>query len=429
MTCLHKKFLQDHPDNTISFAQFCKLRPFWITAPKSSERETCACKIHENFKFKVMKLHQSGITPMKTPTDVVARTVCAISNKLCMYGQCTDCTQKKKPDLNLDPSTKNNTVTFEEWMTRTVPITRKNQDGSSYEVEMRSTVLDKRSTTIEKLVEMVYDDLPKFCIHIYNISHQFERLHYLKNTLTNAETVIHIDYSENYACKYATEIQDMHFAPGKQQVSLHTGVRYLSGGRVECFCSVSSCVRHDACATWAHLEPVLKKLRDEHPEVNTIHFMSDGPTSQYRNKTNFYLTSSVPFLMGFQHVTWNFSEASHGKGAPDGIEKEQFEVDAMYSAGPHYHAHHHCPPVSERSPRDSQVCQTSPLDIPLHLFLSDYRRRVPCCVTDVRGSLTKMLSAECLRDVVQDMTVAMTVCILSKCSIQPLLCLLYLSEI
>ncbi|XP_062386091.1 uncharacterized protein LOC134073124 [Sardina pilchardus] len=60
-------------------------------------------------------------------------------------------------------------------------------------------------------------------------------------------------------------------------------------------------------------------MRRECPEVTVIHFVSDGPTSQYRNKTNFYLASTVPFMMGFQHVTWNFSEASHGKGAPDGV--------------------------------------------------------------------------------------------------------------
>lgn len=47
--------------------------------------------------------------------------------------------------------------------------------------------------------------------------------------------------------------------------------------------------------------------------------MSDGPITQYRNKNNFYLLSTVPFLMGFKEVTWNFSEKSHGKGALDGV--------------------------------------------------------------------------------------------------------------
>ncbi|CAK6967191.1 hypothetical protein KUCAC02_022844 [Scomber scombrus] len=31
------------------------------------------------------------------------------------------------------------------------------------------------------------------------------------------------------------------------------------------------------------------------------------------------LLSTIPFLSGFRQVTWNFSEKSHGKGAPDGV--------------------------------------------------------------------------------------------------------------
>lgn len=36
-----------------------------------------------------------------------------------------------------------------------------------------------------------------------------------------------------------------------------------------------------------------------------------------KKKSNFYLLSTVPFLIGFKHVTWNYSEMCHGKGAPD----------------------------------------------------------------------------------------------------------------
>lgn len=79
------------------------------------------------------------------------------------------------------------------------------------------------------------------------------------------------------------------------------------------------CIRHDERAVWAHLEPILKELRASCPEITVLHVISDGPVTQYRNRANFYLLSTVPFLSGFKHVTWNYSEKSHGKGAPDGI--------------------------------------------------------------------------------------------------------------
>ncbi|XP_038124838.1 uncharacterized protein LOC119772465 [Cyprinodon tularosa] len=141
----------------------------------------------------------------------------------------------------------------------------------------------------------------------------------MKDSLADDAVAIHIDYSENYSCKYAREIKETHFGTGNDQVTLHTGVIYLSRDRVEAFASLSACLQHDAVATWAHLDPVLKHIRKKYPEAYNIHFISDGPTSQYRNKSCFYLASTVPFMHGFKSVTWNYTEASHGKGAPDGV--------------------------------------------------------------------------------------------------------------
>ncbi|KAI0214326.1 hypothetical protein LSAT2_000568, partial [Lamellibrachia satsuma] len=45
-----------------------------------------------------------------------------------------------------------------------------------------------------------------------------------------------------------------------------------------------------------------------------------GPTTQYRQKANFYLFSSRLYEKGFKDGgTWNFSEAGHGKGTADGV--------------------------------------------------------------------------------------------------------------
>ncbi|XP_063074360.1 uncharacterized protein LOC134464949 [Engraulis encrasicolus] len=71
------------------------------------------------------------------------------------------------------------------------------------------------------------------------------------------------------------------------------------------FCTVSESKRQDAAAIWTHMEPVLRDIRSKFPTIDTIHFWSDGPSKQYKNKTNFYLLCIVP--------------TSHGKGAPDGI--------------------------------------------------------------------------------------------------------------
>ncbi|KAK0072338.1 hypothetical protein PV326_000162, partial [Microctonus aethiopoides] len=49
--------------------------------------------------------------------------------------------------------------------------------------------------------------------------------------------------------------------------------------------------------------------------------MSDGPTTQYRNKKMFYLiTQYLPqCYLQLENITYNFSEAGHGKSSADGI--------------------------------------------------------------------------------------------------------------
>jgi len=55
------------------------------------------------------------------------------------------------------------------------------------------------------------------------------------------------------------------------------------------------------------------------PSVDTVNFQSDGPTTQYRNKKNFFMMAYFSSKSGWLRSSWNFTEAGHGKGQPDGI--------------------------------------------------------------------------------------------------------------
>lgn len=132
--------------------------------------------------------------------------------------------------------------------------------------------------------------------------------------------MLHIDFSDNYLCKYSQEIQAVHFGGSHQQATLHTGVLYTAEDQSPLtFCSISPSRRHDPTAIWAHLDPVLGMIRQRYPEVKKLHFFSDGPATQYRQKGNFYILSTEPFKLGFENINWNYFEAGHGKGAPDGV--------------------------------------------------------------------------------------------------------------
>ncbi|KAJ2949449.1 hypothetical protein O0L34_g15365 [Tuta absoluta] len=85
-------------------------------------------------------------------------------------------------------------------------------------------------------------------------------------------------------------------------------------------CTISECLRHDAPAVWAHILPLIEKAITLNPFLDTIHFMSDSPTSQYRNKCVFFFISQLKNdFEQLKTITWNYSEVGHGKGAPDGV--------------------------------------------------------------------------------------------------------------
>ncbi|XP_041718718.2 uncharacterized protein LOC121550503 [Coregonus clupeaformis] len=154
--------------------------------------------------------------------------------------------------------------------------------------------------------------------HIHNIKHQYLSLRALKEKIDEDSIVLQIDFAENYMCKFSNEIQAVHFGDSHQPVSLHTGVAHTKNGVVS-VCTISSSMRHDPSAIWAHLKKVLPYLKQQNTAATTLHVISDGPTTQYRSKKNFFFLSKVPYELGFKKVTWNFLEAGHGKGPADGI--------------------------------------------------------------------------------------------------------------
>jgi len=153
---------------------------------------------------------------------------------------------------------------------------------------------------------------------VYTIVNQYEVLTSKKEELQGNEVIIHIDFSENWTVKILSAVQSAHFGASLEQISLHTGVAYFGNKLSMSFCSVSDNKDHGPAAVWSHLLPVLLHIRQMY-DIDVLHVISDGPTTQYQNRYNFFLASIIPGLLGFQRTWWNFSEAGHGKGPADGV--------------------------------------------------------------------------------------------------------------
>lgn len=106
----------------------------------------------------------------------------------------------------------------------------------------------------------------------------------MHQNLSDTEAILHIDFSENYPCKLAQEIQTFHFGASRDQATLQSGILLVKDQPAIPFTSVSASRDHNPAAIWAHLKLVLGSLSKEYPNNNKIHFFSDGPSTQYRQK-------------------------------------------------------------------------------------------------------------------------------------------------
>lgn len=315
---LYKKFKKENPKVKMSYSLFCKLRPFWILSPKACSRDTCLCITHTNFNFIVKKLKQMEVIRENSDNDVVRHLCCSKEDNYdCLKRQCKNC-KDYKIKMNVSHYDESDVVEVERWITKKVLKQFKGEQKIS-----QRTIKEKITLKVKDLIINFKKEIPVFIKHVSNIAHQFKIIKDIKEELKEGDILIHMDFSQNYTCKYGSEVQAAHFGSSKPQVSLHTVVVYFNdNGNTKplSFCTISDSLRHDPSAVCAHLNPIIDYMLQKLPYLHNVHFFSDGPTTQYRNKSMFFLLAKyLSSRLRAECIRWHYSEKGHGKGAPDGI--------------------------------------------------------------------------------------------------------------
>lgn len=313
---LHKNFIKLN-NIKVSYSQFCANRPFWVLVPKTSLRETCLCLKHENFRLLFIKMKLLKMHDYNQPDDLIKSLCCDDKmEETCLERKCVNCLNKK---ITWNEINRNESGAYKKWILVSEELIIKGIKKTCKKYIKKDVICKK-----EDMIQALEHDLPKYSQHIANIKHQYHFVDNLKDSLEQQEVLIHMDFSENYQCKYNREIQSAHFGGAKPQISLHTVVWYYKSENGEIvkksFCSLSENTRHDPIGILVHLQPLFQKILDTFITLKKVHFLSDGPTTQYRNRNMFFIfaTKFVDILKP-SIMTWSFTEAGHGKGAPDGI--------------------------------------------------------------------------------------------------------------
>ncbi|KAK0151918.1 hypothetical protein N1851_006722 [Merluccius polli] len=151
-----------------------------------------------------------------------------MDNMKCMERTCTECCYDEVQIAIHNPDDR---ARWEHWAKEDLVVGDK-----TYKNWVKKT----ENGTIGKLVEEFNKQLEGIGIHQFNWLHQAQKFRHLKENLKDNEMVLHVDFSENYACKLNTEIQSFHFGGNRQQASIHTAVAYTSTGS-QSYATISDC--------------------------------------------------------------------------------------------------------------------------------------------------------------------------------------------
>lgn len=175
---LHEQFMMENKEISLSYASFCRQRPWWVLPPRQSDRETCFCKIHENTRFLAIELKKKQLLNTDNLRSLVSQAACSTSDKMCMYGNCRKCKDvriiqaEKKIDLNEDAK-------WFQWVTK-----KETRMVKSEEKEITLTQKDDEiQGKVGDLIDEFHSQLERFKIHSFNIENQLKHYRWLKENM------------------------------------------------------------------------------------------------------------------------------------------------------------------------------------------------------------------------------------------------------
>lgn len=205
-----------------SLTTFYKYKPFFVLSPGIQNRETSLCIKHANFDLLLLALHKHKLLlNCKTSKDVLSLISCNLKSFKCMNSECEAC-KLLKLNYHLAEDQTNLPAEWMQWE-RQKHIYKKTENGIDKSIVTKKSSKVMKAGTICTLINSFETSIPQFKKHYYTWKNQQQKYQECITSLKENDALILCDFSENYTCKLANEIQSMHFGASKQQITLHTG--------------------------------------------------------------------------------------------------------------------------------------------------------------------------------------------------------------
>ena len=292
MKNLFHKFASEFPHVNIKFSTFSKYRPKNVKPITWSARRQCLCIKHQNaaLKLKAIRINQSPNFFIRNNTEQDIATML-----------------QKLP---------NQPVRFQVWRTEEVTV-------HTVEVKtVKNTVLESDILPRDQFIEIFEDEFILLRDHIRRITTQFQQMKKLRENLdTEVEITVQLDYAENYSCIFQDEPSQVFY--DRNLLTVHPMIAHFrdhEGNLLhKSFAGISNITNHAAPTTVGFLSSLMPRLKQIRPNLEVVHYLSDSPANQYRNKSIVkFIADHARIFEGVQ-ATWDYFEVGHGKGPCDGI--------------------------------------------------------------------------------------------------------------
>ncbi|CAH2100534.1 unnamed protein product [Euphydryas editha] len=180
-------------------------------------------------------------------------------------------------------------------------------------------------TTIKSTLDFVDDFCEKLVAllpHNFIAKEQAAYLRALKESITENEFMVIVDFAENYAFVVQDAAPGFHW--NNDQATVYTVVIYYKVDNQFTHqsminqCIISDCLNHDSIAVHIYSEIIINFIKSLSSTVAKLFFFSDGAPQQYKNYKHFSNLSHYRREFGVI-VEWNFFATAHGKGPCDGV--------------------------------------------------------------------------------------------------------------
>lgn len=289
MGFLHMKF-QAETEDKMSFATFCRLRPKSIALTRYITKNQCLCQKHQNMALTLKALRSFGATVPQNPDEFMRKY---IQDESMLKDATVDC-----PEV----------INHEQWKKVTL------DDGK----KRTKVVNTERPKAV--FMDLLEKQTQEFKQHVYRVKQQYKAMGDLKDNLPEGHVIAQMDFAENFTCSTADAVQSAYW--NATTITLHPVVIYYREAaelKHINYVFVSDDLGHNIGSVYAFLKRLIPEVRESlNSELKKVYYWTDGPSSQYRNKTAFYIVSNHEDMLGTA-AEWNYFETGHGKGACDGV--------------------------------------------------------------------------------------------------------------